>query len=317
MFATQPPPPIWARTPPSLGPVCLGLLGAGLAWRAAGPALGAPDGVGALWIGLALAALALCLGLYGGRAARPGALVFDLKMPPGRGAVPAFSMALMLAGAALIPLSAMAATAVWAIGVLAHGALAALLLRELLAAPPEGRPATATLLVPFAGQLVAPLAGVPLGFPGVSWALFALGIVVWLALTPAILRRLARVSVPPPMRPGAFILLAPPAIALVALERLDPGGPLLWPLFAASCLTLAGLLAHARWLTEGGWTPAWGAFTFPSAAFAAACLVMAERQLGPTWDWLAAAALTAASLVVLYVALRTGEAWAKGELAAR
>jgi tellurite resistance protein len=208
------------------------------------------------------------------------------------------------------------ATVVWALGVLAHVYLASVLARELTALPPDGRPATATLFVPFVGQIAAPVGGVGLGFPLVSWALFVSAIVIWLALTPFVLRRLTRVSIPPPMRPGVFILLAPPAIGLVAYDRLDPGGPLVWPLFIAATATLLALLARGRWLTEGGWTPAWGAFTFPSAAFAGACLVMAQGQLGRGWDWLASVALVAASLITLYIALRTGRALAKGDLRA-
>jgi hypothetical protein len=43
---------------------------------------------------------------------------------------------------------------------------------------------------------------------------------------------------------------------------------------------------------------------------------MAERRLGAGWDLLAAAALTAASLITLYVAGRTIAAWATGKLPA-
>lgn len=149
-----------------------------------------------------------------------------------------------------------------------------------------------------------------------SGALFWSAVAVWAGLTPFVLRRLARVAAPPPfLRPGVAILLAPPAIGLVAYDSLAPEGWLVWPMLALAWVVLIALVTRIAWLTEGGWTLGWGAFTFPLAAFAGACLVMADRQIGPAWDWIAAAALTAASLVTLYVALRTAEATVKGTLA--
>ncbi len=312
------PEPFWKRTPPGLLAVCLGLIGCGLDWRAAARVLGAPEAIGQLWLGAAGGALGWVAFLYLRKVVdRPGALSHDLRMPAGRGAVAAGSMALMLSGAALAPLSPSAATVVWAAGVILHAYVAVALLRELAGMPPDGRPAMPALYLPFVGQIVAPIGGVALGFEAVSAALFWLAVAVWAALTPFVLRRLARAAAPPPfLRPGVAILLAPPAIGLVAYDRLAPDGWLVWPMFALAWLALIGLVTRAGWLIEGGWTLGWAAFTFPAAAFAGACLVMAERQLGPGWDWIAAGALTAASLITLYVALRTAAAALKGELAA-
>jgi tellurite resistance protein len=312
------PEPFWSRPSPALLPPCLGLIATGLVWREAVPVLGAPEAVAGVWIGAALAVLAVCLSLYVRRAAaRPQVLLHDLRMPAGRGAVPAGSMALMLAGAALAPLWAPVAMVVWGAGVVLHGFLAAVLLRELAQMPPDARPATAPLLVPFAGEIVAPLGGVPLGFGAVSAVLFWLGLAVWAALLPLILRRLWRAaSPPPPVRPGTAVLLAPPAIGAVALERLDPGNPLVVLLFVAACVTLIGLLARARWVSGEGFSPAWGAFTFPLAAFAGSCLVMAERFPGAMAFNAAAAAVTVASLMTLYVAGRIGQGWLTGRIVA-
>jgi tellurite resistance protein len=309
--------PFWTRTPTALLSVCLGLVGAGLAWRAAARILDAPVMIGEAWIGAALGIFALCGGLYLRKATViAGALRRDLALPAGRGAVSAGSMTLILAGAALEPLAPASAGALWAAGVALHLTLAALLLRVLADMPRDGRPATASLFVPLVGQIAAPVGGVALGFAALSAALFWLAIAVWLFLTPLILLRLATAEAPvPALRPATFILLAPPSIGLVAYDRLYPGGPLTVPLFAAACVALAGLALRCRWLTAGGWNPGWGAFTFPSASFAGACLVMAERNLGVGWDRFAAFALAGASLTTLYVAWRTAHAWATGALA--
>jgi tellurite resistance protein len=309
------PEPFWTRTSPALFPVCMGLLGAGLAWREAGRGAAAASAMAEAWLGAALAIFAFCLAIYARKIARrPGALGHDLRMPAGRGAVPAISVGGMLAAAALAPVAPGAATAVWFGALVLHAALVGLLTRELFALPPDGRPATAPLFVAYAGYVVAPGAGAALGWSGLSWALLAVGTVGWLGLLPFVLRRLAtRAAPPPPLRPGAAVLLAPPAMVAVALDRLG-GDPRLQALcWAVAAVTLAGLLWRARWLTAGGWTPAWGAFTFPACAFAAAT----SATLGATGPGLVATALTvtAASLATLYVAGRTADAWAKGKLA--
>lgn len=316
-FAQTDPP--WARPSPALLPVCLGLVATGLLWREAARVLGAPRAISELWLGAALMILALCIGLYARRVGhRPSTLLHDLRMPAGRGAVSAGSMALLLAGAALEPLWVPAAMVVWGAGVVLHGFLAAVLLRELVQMPPDARPATATLLVPFAGQMVAPLGGVPLGFGTVSAVLFWSGIAVWLGLLPPILRRLWRYpSPPPPVRPGTAILLAPPAIGAVAASALMPGTPLVPVLFAVACLVVLGLLLRLRWLAGDGWSPGWGAFTFPLAAFAGAGLLMAQRYPSLASLNAAAVVVTAASLITLYVAWRMAQGWLTGKIVAR
>jgi tellurite resistance protein len=295
-------------------PICLGLLGMGLVWRKAAEVLGAPPAVGETWVGASLAIFALCLTLYGRRVTeRPAALLHDLRMPLTRGAVSAGSMTLMLSGAAMAAIWAPVAMLLWGAGVVLHGFLALLLLRELALVPPDGRPATASLFVPFAGYLVAPQGGVALGFGIVATVLFWLGVAVWLALTPLVLRRLWRASSPPPpLRPATAILLAPPSISAIGLDTLDPGNPTVPFLFVLSCLTLLALLSHLRWLTTGGWSAGWGAFTFPMAAFAGVSLIMAERLQTEPMRVAAALAVTAASLITLYAAWRLTRAWVTG-----
>lgn len=310
------PEPIWARTPPSLFPACLGLIGAGLAWRAAGAGSGLATAMAEIWLGAALAVYAVCVMLYARKiVARPAALGHDLRMPAGRGAVPAISVGMMLAAAGLAPVTPLTATAIWFAALALHAVIVALLTRELFALPPDGRPAVAPLFVAYAGYVVAPNAGAALGYADLSAALLAVGTVGWLALLPSVLRRLAtaRVAPPPPMRPGTAVLLAPPAMIATALDRLGADPRLEAAAYSVALLTLAGLLWNWRWLTAGGWTPAWGAFTFPACAFATATAAAAPGDFGYVAT---AVSVTLASLLTLYVAGRMADAWGKGRLAA-
>ena len=62
--------------------------------------------------------------------------------------------------------------------------------------------------------------------------------------------------------------------------------------------------------------PAWWAFTFPLDAYAYAAARYAQAHPAPLWKGVAAAALTAATLVVVLVLAKTLVALARGELLA-
>ena len=70
------------------------------------------------------------------------------------------------------------------------------------------------------------------------------------------------------------------------------------------------LLIRARWLTAAGFTPFWGAFTFPLAATASLWLT-----LGGIWALPGVAALAGAMALVPWVAWKVLRLWARGQLA--
>ena len=110
----------FARTPPAVFPVILGLLGLGLALRQALAALQLPGGLveaalGALLVLWAFGWLALAVKV----ARRPGVLAEDMRVLPGRAGLAAASMSGMAAASVLLP---------YAPGVALAVALAALVL---------------------------------------------------------------------------------------------------------------------------------------------------------------------------------------------
>jgi tellurite resistance protein len=115
--------------------------------------------------------------------------------------------------------------------------------------------------------------------------------VLWLAMLPLLLHRmLAGPPLPPALRPTLAILLAPPAVAGLAVIAIlgQPGGLSL--AFAGIALLVAAvLLSMAGELAKVPFGLPWWGVTFPSAAFAA--LVTAEGF--PAWlCWLALLATT-------------------------
>lgn len=309
------------RVPPPFLSISLGLVGLGLVWRAASENLGAPAALGEAMVVVALAVFATVAVLFVlGLREEPGALGRDLARPAGRGSIPAGSEALMLAGAAILPMAPQAAPFVWTAGVFLHLWLAARLVGLLARMAPEDRAPTGFLVVPFCGLIVAPVGGAPmadqtaLGAASIAELLFWGSLGAYLVLLTFAARRLARVPTPPHLRPGAYILLAPPAVAVVGYEKLHPEGPLTPWLFGLAAALLTYASQRRDWLTEGGFAPTWGAFTFPTVAFAGACLTVAGRIGGPLAQGAATVAVVGATAITVGVALRAFRAWRDGDL---
>lgn len=315
MFATAA-----GRFPIALFPILLGLMGMGLALRR-GAAFGVPTELSELWLGMASALLLVSSIFYALKLAmNPKAIFADLAPPPARAAASAAGMAWMLWGAALAPVIPQAAPFIWGLGVLIHWAALGVSVKMLL------DPATAQpKLVPglylvFVGQIVAPYGGVALGYGTLSLALFLSALAGWAALGFLLVRALRKAPAAPPFpfRPGLAIHLAPFVVGAGAALAFDAA----WSEAAALAMTAAGLpvaawlLTKARWMSAGGWTPAWGAFTFPSAAMAGAIAACAQiLGGGPILSALSLLALALAAAIVLRVSWGALRALRDGTLA--
>jgi tellurite resistance protein len=80
-------------------------------------------------------------------------------------------------------------------------------------------------------------------------------------------------------------------------------------LAVAAAAVLVTLALSLRWLMAAGFSPFWGAFTFPLAAAATLWL-----SLGGPWRIPGGLALVAATLFIPWVAGQVLRLWAKGQL---
>jgi tellurite resistance protein len=173
---------------------------------------------------------------------------------------------------------------------------------------------TPALFIPIVGNVLVPLAGVPLGFPEWSAAQFGIGLLFWpVVLVLLVTRLVVQGSWPDRMLPTNFILIAPPAV--VALAALQFGAPVLWAWalwgMAMFALLWAGLLVRRIAALPFG-LPHWG-MSFPLAALAALTLRLAD---GGAMRLLALATLALASLVIAALALATLRGLRDGSLLA-
>lgn len=304
------PPGLFRRTPPAIFPVILGLFGLGLAWRRASVRLDWPSEIGEAILGavtglMAFAALAYAVKLI----RRPAVMAEDLSILPGRAGGAALCLSVYLASVALWPYLPGIARGVFVAGLVWHALFVVVTLGVFLKGPPEQRRVTPVWHLSFVGFIVAALAAQPLRFAELAEVLFIVTFVLALAIWGASLEQARRESVPAPLRPLLAIHLSPAALfGLVAagfdLQSLAMG----FAGLAAAILIL--LLIRVRWLTAAGFSPFWGAFTFPLAATASLWLT-----LGGIWTLPGAAALAGASALVPWIAWKVLRLWARGQLA--
>lgn len=310
-----PKPGFGRRTPPALFPPVMGLFGVGLGWRAAAGAFGVSPAIGELILGATSILFLFTLAAYLAKPLRrASALPEDLRVLPGRAGLSAASLCLMLFAAVLAPYASGLATAVAVTAFAVHLMLVGAILLIILRGPEEGRVVTPVFHLSFVGFIIGGVAANALGHAEIArWLL-------WSMLLPAGLiwgfsaRQLLTRIPPAPLRPLLAIHLAPASLFTIVAA----GAGMDNAAYAFGALAVAifvALLGSARWLTAGGFSPLWGAFTFPLAALGTA-LVNLSQGSGAI-GVIGGVILIAATLAVPAIALRIFRLWPGGKLAAK
>ena len=309
--------PRWRKTPPALYPPVLGLFGLAVAWSRAPDISVIPAAVGQILSGAMVLLYVYVAGHYIAKlAARPGVAAEDLKTLPGRAGLAALTMAGMLFALALVPYSMLLARVALALAVFGHAAVLALVARNLLRGPAEVRKVTPVFHLTFVGLIVSPIAALQLGWTGYATAVFWVTLVLAVAIWTASALQFARETPPAPLRPLLAIHLAPASLlGTVALLLGYPGLGLAFGILAIGLV--AALLAGFRWITKAGFTPFWGAITFPLAAFSSLMMILAGAGYGGVFRILGGLALVAATFFIPWVAVKVGQMWLKGGLAVK
>lgn len=304
----------WRSTPPALFPSIMGLIGLGLAWRAA--ALHAPIGISGFassiilfFAGLLFLAALTCYTLKA--RVRPLVVVEDMASVPGRAGVSAMTVSMLLFAALMTPISPLIATITLFLGLAAHCVVAALALIIMFKAP-EGLIVSPAWHLSFVGFIVAGLSAAPLGFEGLARLILILTVLSALAIYGISLLQMSKGDVPEPIRPMLAIHLAP--VSLFASVAALLGHTSLAQIFAVLAISIAGLLvSRVAYLTAAGFSPLWGAFTFPIAALSVALFNLSE-SVG-VFGWLALLPLALATIATPFIAVRVLRLWSSGALA--
>lgn len=305
-------PKLFARTPPAVFPVLLGLIGLALALRRGLAGYELASGllealVGALVVGWGFALLALAAKI----ARRPAVLLEDLRVLPGRNGIAAASMSVMAMAGLLLPYAPQVSVVLVWLGLGLHGLFALLLIRVLISMPPEARGVNPGWHLSFVGFIVAAPPAALLGQVGLAsallWATMPIAALIWGISLAQLIGRIP----PAPLRPLLAIHLAPAALFTTTAALI--GQPVLAQAFAGfGAVILLALLASGHWITSAGFSALWGAFTFPLAAYATGLLT-----LGGTWAMPGNIVLGLAFLVIPPIGWQVLRLWPAGRLAAK
>lgn len=300
----------FARTPPAVFPVVLGLFGLGLALRRGLEAAGVPVGLADLVLGAVAMLWSFALFAYLTKVARRPSVVLDeMKVLPGRTGLAAMTMGGMALAAALAPFAVGLAQAVLVLALGAHLLLAGMTIAVLARMPAEARGVNPGWHLNFVGFIVGGLAAPLVGWPDLALALIWLtgpiAVAIWVVSAVQLLRRVP----PAPLRPMLAIHLAP--ASLLATVGATVGLPVV-PMVAVGlgAVILLGLVVSGRWVLEAGFSAMWGALTFPLAAFASALFATGIDLAGM-------GVLVVALAVVPVIGWRVLSLWGSGQLAAK
>ena len=305
-------PGLFRQTPPAIFPPLLGLFGLGLAWRRAVEVFSVPAWVAEFILGAVTLLFLFTLVAYLAKILRqPAALIRDLGILPGRSGLSAATAALMLLAATLIPYATGWASLTLVLALASHALVAFLVVWILWSAPLEQRRITPVWQLTFVGFIIAPVAAIPLGAGLMSELILVvtlpLAVTIWCGH--AYLTRAK--AVPPPLRPLLAIHLAPLCLFGIVAGMLGLMG-IATAFGWLAILVMAIFLLRLRYLLAAGFSPMWGALTFPVAAFANLMLLLAI--VGEPFRILGGLSLIAATLILPFIAYRILRLWAEGKL---
>ncbi len=175
--------------------------------------------------------------------------------------------------------------------------------------------ATPALFIPMVGNVLVPLAGVPLGQGDWAAAQFGIGLLFWPLVTALILVRIATQGLwPERLLPTAFIFIAPPAVVGLAALQFGAPAPLVWMLWGMAMFSFVWAAALARRIAALPFGLAHWALSFPLTALAALTLRLATP--GSVLVALGPALLALATLVILALMFATVRGLRDGSLLA-
>lgn len=277
--------------------VVMGLCGLSLAWHRAHSVLGdMANGIALVVGGLAAVVFAGLMIASVLRAVRyPAALAEDLGHPVRHAFVAALPVAALLLAAVGVALFGPhpALNGLWWLGSLAQLWATVWVLDHWLAPVTKPMPGhgagntglwpavTPVLLIPVVGNVVAPLAGLPLGHEVWSAAQMGIGAFFWpVVLTLVLVRRIAHSPLPDRILPAWFITIAPPAVIGVVLTQFE--APLVFALgmWGLALFFVLWVSPMVRRIASQPFGVAFWGMSFPFAAFTTLTLRLAELQAG-------------------------------------
>ncbi|NKX46240.1 SLAC1 anion channel family protein [Roseicyclus persicicus] len=298
--------------------VLMGLFGLALALHAAAGSYDLAEGPAraVLWLGLA------CFvgigAVYLAKAVRyPRAVAAEWHHPVKLAFFPTITISLLLMATAIHGYRPDLAGPVWLVGMVGQGVLTVAVISGWISHRAfEVGHLTPAWFIPAVGNVIVPLAGVPLGWVETSWLFFSAGMIFWLILLVLVFNRLIfHAPIPARLFPTLVILIAPPAVAFVSYTRLAGGiDPFAHVLLNAAYVFAALVLVQVPKLAKLPFALSWWALSFPLAALSVASFAYGRAAASAVHVGIGLVVLAALLAVVAGLLWRTGLAIARDEI---
>ena len=259
----------------------MGLAGLTIAWEKIQHTLDIDLNINAWLVGVTATVFVILIALYAAKLVRYRHEVLkELRHPIKLNFFPAISISLLLLAIAFMPISLGVSHPLWLAGTALHLGFTLYVVNVWIHHEHfEIHHLNPAWFIPAVGNVLVPVAGVPLGYPELSWFFFSIGLVFWVVLLTIIFYRiLFHHPIPDKLMPTLFILIAPPAVGFIAYLRLagtlDSFARVLYfagLFFTLLLFTQLGRFAKLRFFLS------WWAYSFPLAAITIASLLMYEQ----------------------------------------
>jgi tellurite resistance protein len=304
--------------PVSFFAMVMGLTGLSIAWYRAEVTFALQLRMSGAILGLAGVAFLVLLALYLNKLLRfRQAVLNELDHPIQLNFFPTISISLILLGIATLEQWPGIAGVLWVLGTALHLVLTLYILSVWIHQEHfEIHHINPAWFIPVVGNVLVPIAGVPLGFTELSWFFFSIGILFWVLLFAIIMYRVFfHQPLQARLMPTFFILIAPPAVGFVAYLQLTGeldaftrvlyyNGLFLTLLLATQVARFVGLQYYLSW---------W-AYSFPLAAITIATLSMFQLTGDTLFAIVGWCLLVLVTLVVIYLLYLTMRAVGRGKI---
>ena len=311
--------PRLAHFPVTFYATVMGLAGLTLASHAAEAAWNLPGLLSALGLTATILAFAAISGAYTLKYLRfRSHLLEEWAHPVRKAFFPAISISLLLIAAALAESAPWLARVVWLCGAgVQAGMVLAVVSGWIGHRPFQPLHISPAWFIPAVGNVVAPVAGVQLGFVELSWLFFSAGLIFWLVLLTLVMNRLIfHDPLPGKLLPTVTILIAPPAVTFLAWIQLN-GAQI--DAFARILLNIAYVFAalvavQAPKFRTIPFALSWWALSFPVAALTIASIRYGALAHSPMHTAIGAFLFVVLLGIMVGLILRTATAIRRNEI---
>lgn len=245
------------------------------------------------------------------------ALLQEWANPVKMNFIPAISISLLLFSVAFMSISMEVSRVLWASGTILHMVISLLIMNSWLHHEKyEIHHINPAWFIPAVGNAIVPLAGVPLGYPELSWFFFSIGMVFWLILMVIVFNRIIfHMPLPEKLLPTLFILIAPPAVGFLSYIKLTGElNAFSQVLYNFALFLTILLLSQLPRFARLPFFLSWWAYSFPLAAMSIASMVMAQISGKAFYGYIGLGLLFTLSALVLLLFIKTLNAAQHGKI---